>query len=48
MNLKVHIKNCNHTEIKYVMNVWWYSSNWERLQWLVNRREAEKYLYNLI
>ncbi len=46
MNLRTHIKQCNHKDIKYIMSVWGYWSNWERLQWLVNRRTEELNLYN--
>lgn len=46
MNINKHIKKCNIRDIKYIMSVYWYSSNWIRLQWLVNRRYAELELFN--
>lgn len=46
MNLRKYINICSHKDIKYIMSVYWYSSNWKRLQWLVKRRIAELNLYN--
>lgn len=46
MNINKHINKCNIKDIKYIMSVYWYSSNGKRLQWLVNRRRAELELFN--
>lgn len=46
MNINKHIKRCSYKDIKYIMSVYWYTSNWKKLQWLVNRRIAELKLYN--
>lgn len=46
MNIKKYIDKCSHKDIRYIMWVYWYSSNWIKIKGLVNRRIAELYLYN--
>jgi GH24 family phage-related lysozyme (muramidase) len=46
MSIDKYIKMCSHKDIKYIMSVYGYTSNWVRLKWLVNRRFVEINLYN--
>ena len=46
MNIDKHIKRCSYKDIRYIMWIYWYSSNWKRLKWLVNRRKSELKLFN--
>ena len=46
MNIDKYIKRCSHKDIRYIMWIYWYSSNWKRLKWLVNRRQSELKLFN--
>jgi len=46
MNINKYVASCDKKSIRYIMWIYWYSSNWKRLKSLVKRRNTELYLFN--
>ena len=41
MNIQDYVKACDKDSIVYIMNSYWWTSNWVRMWWLEKRRKIE-------